>query len=147
MSRPHGRLSALIKPVAICLLVGGLVVADTCPVLAAPQSSGGNVIITAVIAPVRYILVDDNYRVQEIISNSRTDVTPVVYKDRLNTAPISLTPAIASQYAAIMAHVNASHPGVIYRFKQDMAKKQTGLFARTNLGWQLFPKPPHMIFN
>src|SRR5438309_242816 len=100
MSRASGRLSAFARSVVVCLVLGGSVAMGINPAPAAAQSSGGNVTVTAVVAPARYILVDNHDRIRQIISNSPDVVTPTVYKHSFKSTPIPLTPHILGQYNA-----------------------------------------------
>ncbi len=123
MSNFFRRLPAFAGPVVICLLA----VLWPGTVLAAPLTAGGSVIISASIAPARYILVDSHGRIREVLSNSPENVMPLVYKGRFNSAPITLTPAILSQYKTIMAHVDARHDGVIYQSAPVTATKPAAI--------------------
>lgn len=126
MFHRSGRFSVLLRSIAISLLIS-LVATSACPVRAAPQSAGGSVIIRAAVAPVRYILVDDRGKIREILSNSPTDVTPLVYKNKFDTKPIALSPAIYDQYAAIMTRVDNRRTGVIYQAKAATGKKPAAI--------------------
>lgn len=132
--------------VVACLVFGGVVLVSP-PALADAPASGGSVIITAVIAPVRSIVVDRQDTVLEITSNSPDAVIPSVYKDKLDTKPVALTPAIYSQYAAIIRHVDLHKAGVVYRLDGSTGNKLTGWRGRTSLsGYQSILLRPYHAF-
>src|ERR1700722_12104711 len=110
-----GRLSAMAVR---CAGRGVAVVAAfclfSCPVPAA-AASAGSVIIIARIAPVRSVLVDSHNRIQQILSNTQSAVTPTVYMNSFSSAPVALTPYILGQYNTIVPHLDTHHTGVIYR--------------------------------
>ena len=91
---------------------------------AVPLETGG-VTISAVVTPVRYILVDKHNVIQQVLSNSPEAVTPIVYKYSFTSVPIPLTAAIDTQYEAIMAHTNVHHTGLIYASTTDSPKSLT----------------------
>ena len=134
MLRTSGKLIGLT---VACLVLGST---NTCHALTNPPAASGSVTISAAIAPVRYILVDDHYRITKILSNSQADVTPLVYKNNFNTRPIALRPGIYSQYAGIMASINTRDTGVIYRLKDPEGAKPTAIFRQLRLfGYQSTP--------
>ncbi|MBW4061182.1 hypothetical protein HJC99_01250 [Candidatus Saccharibacteria bacterium] len=110
--------------------VGGIIIGSVLLgamlVLARPASahSGSNVVITVVVAPVRDILIDKHNQIIEILSNCPDDVTPLVYKNTFNSAPIAFNPAVHQQYTAIMARANTAHTGVIYQRAQPTISRQ-----------------------
>ena len=119
MSRAFGKLTGLA---VVCLVLGSTVLMNTCHALTNPPASSGSVIISAIIAPVRYILVDDHYRITKILSNSQADVTPLVYKNNFNARPIALSQAIYNQYTTLMKNINPNHTGIIYRRNNTAVK-------------------------
>jgi len=82
----------------------------------AHAQSGNSVTITAVVAPVRTILVDNNLRIIQIESNTPLNVTPSVYKGTYTSKQVSLTPSINKQYKAIINRVNTRKTGIIYSY-------------------------------
>jgi hypothetical protein len=125
---------SLVVVSAVFLLAGCMVFSYSQPVLAAPMSSGSSVTITAVIAPVRIILVNGRGVIIKILSNSPANVTPSVYKNKLNTKPTALTHSIYSQYSAIIQHADLHKTGVIYELKSHVDKKNIGWREWINLG-------------
>ncbi|HUD05631.1 MAG TPA: hypothetical protein VMR18_01760 [Candidatus Saccharimonadales bacterium] len=97
------------------MVLDSTVLMNTCHALTSSPASSGSVTISAAIAPVRYILVDNRGTITEILSNSQENVTPIVYKNKLGSVPITLSQAIYSQYIAIMTNIKARHNGVVYR--------------------------------
>lgn len=116
-----------VSAAAACLIVGGLFF--TCEPAAADspvssQTGGGSVIITATIAPVRDVLVDNHGVILEILSNTSDNVAPTVYKNRLDTDPIPLEPGVAERYDSLIRRVNTHKTGVIYRLSDEVRSVQ-----------------------
>jgi hypothetical protein len=117
---------SLLSVVFICLAVGGLLIS---PHALADSPTGNSIIITASIAPVRYIVVNDHGAIIEILSNTRSDVTPSVYKNRPDS-PVALTEPIRDQYAALIRHIDLHETGVVY--KSDASANNESVDRR---GW------------
>ncbi len=80
----------------------------------AAQTSGG-VMITAVIAPVRDILVNNQGVIQQIVSNTSEDVSPKVYQSSFHASQTTLSPDVNKQYQKIMLTVDTKRTGIVYR--------------------------------
>jgi hypothetical protein len=119
--------SLIVASVAFMVL-DSTVIMNTCHALTNPPASSGSVTISAAIAPVRYILVDNQGKITEILSNSQENVTPIVYKNKLGSEPITLNQTIRSQYITLMTNINPDHNGVIYR-RNDHANKKPAVIA------------------
>lgn len=124
MSRTFGRQSAFARLVVTGFIVGGLIAIATNPVPAAAQSSIGMVTVTAVIAPVRSIVVDERGTIRQIQSNTPAAVTPIVYRNSLTGTQLALTPPILAQYNGIITRVDTQHTGIIYRYVATHPKHQ-----------------------
>jgi hypothetical protein len=141
------RVSRSLLKAATCLIITGAIFLGMPLVVAAQAPSGGaNTIITAAITPVRYIVINNHGQITEILSNCRANVTPSVYRNSFNTPPIELSPAIYSQYAAIMAHTDTRGTGVIYQLQNSRGKKPTGLAGLISLISYL-PQPTYRILH
>jgi hypothetical protein len=93
--------------------------------VAADTTGSGNVVVSAVIAPVRYIVVNNN-KIVEIISNTDQDVTPTVELSKLGGKQISINQEIKNQYVNIMSrHKNLKHYGIIYMYQPQQNKSAT----------------------
>lgn len=78
------------------------------------EQLSGQVVITGVVAPERYILLGPKGDITELISNTPQNVTPKVYLGNFKGLQLALTPAISRQYKSILATVKTSHAGIIY---------------------------------
>ena|ERR1017187_2399839 len=113
MASVLGRLSGLFVVVLLCVSFFLIALVSGSPILALGQSSG-IIVVTAVVPPVRYILVNRQATIIAILSNTPINVTPMVYVNSLKGAPLALTPVIDQQYETILATVDATQPGIIY---------------------------------
>ena len=113
MASVLGRLSGLFVVVLLCVSFFLIALVRGSPALALGQSSG-IIVVTAVVPLARYILVNHQATVIEILSNTPINVTPMVYVNSLKGTPLVLTPEIDQQYETILATVDGAQPGVIY---------------------------------
>lgn len=104
-----------------CLLMGTTSVA----------AQSGSTIVTAVVAPVRIIVVNDSGEITKVVSNTPKAVTPTVRKNTPDGLQITLTKDIGAQYTAITRHMNTHKIGVIYQTNNRVG-------ARINLVSYLF---------
>jgi homoserine trans-succinylase len=84
--------------------------------LAQAQTSG-TIVVTAVIAPVRYVLIDNKGNIKEILSNTKENITPKVYINSLSSSQATLTIQVYQRYEAIIDKVNTKRTGIIYQNK------------------------------
>jgi len=108
-----GRLPGLSVVVLLCISLFLITLASDSRALALGQSSG-TIVVTAIVPPARYLLVNRQATIIEILSNTPSNVTPMVYVNSLRGSPLILTSAIDQQYEAILATADIAHPGVIY---------------------------------
>jgi hypothetical protein len=134
MSGVRGKLPSLFKGIVFGLVLAAGIFGSTTSVAADP-TSGGSVTISAQVAAVRYILVDNHNRVRQILSNTVASVAPVVYRGSFKSVPIGLTPDIAGQYSAIMAHLNVHRTGVIYQAKVVANRQPVALASWLRLNY------------
>ncbi len=84
------------------------------------DSSNGSITIVAVIAPVRYVLLNNYDQIQEILSNTQQSVTPFVYKNSFNSQPVQLTANVLKQYSHILLNNKLLNSyGVIYKYHNN----------------------------
>ena len=112
MSKRLGKMSVLCA--ANVILVSVIVMFGNNSFAEAAGSAGSSTVISAVIAPVRYIIIDQQQVIRQIYSNTTQTVVPVVYENNFDSVPLPLTPTVSRQYEAIMATVNTRHTGVVY---------------------------------
>ena len=108
---PHsikfGRWAALI--IALLLLAAG----PGAAALAAIQASA-TYVVTATVAPLREVIVNQDGIITEIEGNTSQPLTPIACNT--HNEPIALTAAILAQYNQIMVRPGLSHKvGVIYQ--------------------------------
>ena len=91
----------------------------SCQTVFADNQTGDNVTITAVIKPVRYILINKYGTITEILSNTTQSVKPIVYLDKLNGNQVSFSSNLQRQYISILESINtAKKYGVIYKYQK-----------------------------
>lgn len=88
-----------------CLLMGTTSVA----------AQTGTTVITAKIAPVRIIVVDNKGKITQVISNTKENVTPTVHKNSPDGKKTVLTQSISKQYKTILKSSDTHKTGVIYQ--------------------------------
>lgn len=77
-------------------------------------AAGSSVTITAVIRPVRIVVVNDEGTITQILSNGPGDTTPSVHLDKPDGPLLPMAGRIASQYGSIMRRADQQKTGVIY---------------------------------
>jgi len=142
---PRTFWSPIVLTVAFIVL-GSTLLLNTCCAVAPSPATNSSVVISAVIAPVRYILVNDQGIITEILSNSQENVMPTVYKNKLGSEPITLSRAIYSQYISLMTNISSNHNGVIYRRNDHASKKPTAIAELVGLSsyQSVLFRAPHM---
>lgn len=105
---------------------------------AATLTASGEIRITAVVAPVHYIIVNEDGDIIDITSNTDEDAAPKVYRDKVAAGnEVQLTRAIYQDYRAIVpagksrigklyAKVPASEPVSLW---QNYLKSSAGGFS------------------
>ena len=78
--------------------------------------------ISAIVPPMRYVIVDSSFQIKEITSNSPTDIHPVAKLNSAEGVSIPWNTSIEKQYNSLLPHLNFSQPGVIYThpYKQSL---------------------------
>jgi hypothetical protein len=82
--------------------------------VAADAGAGTSVTVTAVIRPVRIVVVDDRGVITRILINGPGAITPTVHRNSPDGPPAALTPSVSRQYDAIIRRVNTHKTGLIY---------------------------------
>ena len=77
-------------------------------------SSEGYVVLASV-QPARYIVVDSNLQIKEVISNTAQDVIPYVVLDSLDGSQMPYTSSIQSQFASLKPSLSFAKAGVVYK--------------------------------
>jgi len=75
-------------------------------------ADSNTITITAVVAPVKIMIVDSQGTIQKIISNSPLPTAPIATTNP--NCPLVITPPLLRQYADIAAHHNLNRVGVVY---------------------------------
>lgn len=81
------------------------------------------IIVTATILPAKYVIVDANDRILQIISNtSDRDVQPSVYRNVVKTENFIQPTAQINSDIAKLLNGKAIKPGILYDYKTDIIK-------------------------
>lgn len=78
----------------------------------------GSVVVTAVVRPVRIVVVNDGGSITEVLSNGPGVIIPTVHRGNPDGPTVTLTPAVSKQYTAIIRRADTHKTGVIYRLEQ-----------------------------
>lgn len=81
----------------------------------AEENRGSTVTVMVTVLPQRFIIVDKQLIIQQVLSNTAEDIRPQVFLERLDGAEIPYSDSIIKQYQAIRASADFSRPGVIYQ--------------------------------
>jgi hypothetical protein len=77
----------------------------------------GSVRINAIIEPVRYVILNNSNKIIEILSNTNSNVKPLVYLNSTNGAKLTLSKSIYAKYEKIVESIKTnSKYGVIYKY-------------------------------
>jgi hypothetical protein len=82
--------------------------------LAPGNGSGTKYTVLASVQPARYLVVDSNLQIKQVISNTRQDVVPYVMMNSLDGNQLPYTDAVRSQFLALKPSLNFSKAGVVY---------------------------------
>jgi hypothetical protein len=116
MSYRYGRLRGFIVVLAAFMSATSLM--GVAPVVSA-DATGGSVEISAVIQPVRIVVVGPSGQIVQILSNGPGDITPQFHKNNPEGPLITMTGRLSNQYAAIMRKVDQRRTGVIYERRNE----------------------------
>ena len=116
------------------LISGAVLILFTIPLIPnlafALNQAPASIVVTAVVAPVRYVLVNQNIEIIEILSNTPLNVPPKVYQSSFKSNEIPLTTPIDKSYRDIIVKINTSKTGVIY---SRQANQPVGLISMDSL--------------
>lgn len=84
------------------------------PIVSADELASVSYTVTAIVEPIRYVVVDNSDMITEIMSNSNINVKPVFYMNSLKSNPIKPSPQMLVSYNKLIGSLNTNKPGVIY---------------------------------
>ena len=98
----------------VLLVLFGVSVVWT-PSVSAQTSDGVNIEVHGVVAPARYIVLDEQGNINQILSNTKSAVTPTVYRQKIaNGNEQPLTSRIYNEYLTLLPRTDAG-VGVLYQ--------------------------------
>lgn len=95
--------------------------------VAAQPDSNAAFVVMATVLPERSIVVDQDLNIQQIYSNTKQDVRPNVYQDRIDGSPVAYSDSIRGQYDDLKSSIDFSKPGQVYK----RPASSTGSFFRS----------------
>jgi hypothetical protein len=128
-----GRFLGVFKLTFIGLILLCVLISNSDKVSAYTVSSGTTT-VSAVVAPVRDILVNTDGNIVQIASNTPENVTPTVFMKSFETPPIPLTTKVFTQYLSLLSNINKNSMGIIYPAPNVPSKKSGLLTAWLKLG-------------
>jgi len=112
IKRHIGRFSQwVIITVASVLIVSSVVSA----LVSSNNPQSGSYVVLASVSPVRYIIIDSNFRITEVISNTSEDVIPTVLINSVNGSPAPYTDSIRTQFTKLSHTIDFSKAGIVYQ--------------------------------
>jgi len=105
--------------------------------------------VQGIVPPMRSVVVNDQNRITEIISNTTSYVAPTVYRNKiLSGNEISITPLIKQEYTGLGIQYNLNRVGIIYKQSPtvQITKKSLPLFLSI-LSWHNYDYLVSSIFN
>ncbi len=88
--------------------------------LHAATPSNSTLTIMATVRPQRIIIVDKNFVITKIMSNTNLDMRPLVLLQTTDGAEIPYSESIANQYLALKPTLDFSKPGIVYEDSDGM---------------------------
>lgn len=128
-------------------LLGVLVLVFSASFVSSPFASADvtysqKIEVHAVIAPARYIILNQQGQISQILSNTKQPVQPTVYKEAIKTENLTyLTADIESQYVTLL-NGNINSIGVLYKtpspksesgYKRKLSQKNESLFSKPSV--------------
>jgi hypothetical protein len=80
----------------------------------ASENSTQKLTIVATIIPMRSIIVDNNFVIQKVYSNTNEEVRPTVFLMQLDGTQVSYSTAVQLQYESLKSQIDFSKPGLLY---------------------------------
>lgn len=99
----------------------GVVAALVGVLISASPVSAAETVVTAQVAPVRHVVVNDRGVILQIISNTSEDVTPITHLNHAQGEQVVLTDEIRARYEKTVARLDMSKPA-IYERKNPLKK-------------------------
>lgn len=78
------------------------------------ESKSQNLVVTITVEPNRIIIIDKDFNIQKIFSNTKIDVRPTVYLESEDGLEVPYTESIMRQYQFLKPTLNFNEPGMIY---------------------------------
>jgi hypothetical protein len=114
-------------------IVLSLVVFTSTPAMAISQSITQSVTISGVVAPAKYVYVDNNLKIKKIVSNCNSDAPITVLTDAKPVAILPLTDDVNSQYEFIRSSYDLNKIGTVYSLQNlKLPTKQSWIKQRSN---------------
>jgi hypothetical protein len=109
-------LTARLGWLLACLLAEPLLLIAN---VSAKQSVVSSTInISAIVTPGRYVIVNQEMTIQQILSNTPEDVLPDVFLDNFNGQRLKFDGLIASQFYQLQSRLSFSQTGVVYQISK-----------------------------
>lgn len=99
-------LNWVIRAITIVFIVSSVVLIV--------ESQTQRMSVTVTVDPHRVIIVDKNFTILQIVSNTEEDVRPVVFLDSQDGEEIPYTDSIREQYLYLKPTLNFLQPGIVY---------------------------------
>src|SRR5258708_7252714 len=90
-----------------------LLVATT--IVIARSDSGAQFVVVASVLAERSIVIDQDLTIQQIYSNTKDDVRPNVYQDKIDGSAVAYSDSVRIQYESLKKSLDFSKPGLIYK--------------------------------
>lgn len=84
-------------------------------VVIAQPSANTSFVVMATVLPERSIVIDDDLNIQQIYSNTKQEVRPNVYQDKISGPQVAYSDSIRSQYDDLKSSLDFSQPGLVYQ--------------------------------
>lgn len=91
-------------------------------ILYTPAAQAKSIKVTAAIQPLRVIIVDKNFIIQKIASNTSEDVSPIVRLESADGEEMGYSVSIQRQYEFMKPSLNFTKPGIIYQHEDNRAQ-------------------------
>lgn len=106
-------LLAALQTIVI-VAIGVSIVSLSIEALAPYQGGAGSYTVLASVEPARYIVVDSNLQIKQIISNTGEDVVPYVTLNTLDGPQLPYTSSVRAQFLSLKHTVSFSRSGIVY---------------------------------
>ncbi len=97
--------------VILSVLVSSMAISALTPT----AKTGQGYVVLASVQPTRYIVVDSNLQIKQVVSNTAQDVMPYVVLNGLDGHQIPYTTSIQNQFANLKSSLSFAKAGVVYQ--------------------------------